>query len=100
MTVETTGFREVLHRWALAKLDGSNTDHTGPFEVVQVRLSRDHGSSIDSESVDVNIQFRHGGCTAYTWDGHPECTVEWWSPLAGTFDTVAMLNELLASGDA
>lgn len=100
MTAAVTDFRAVLHRWALAKLETSPTDHTGPFEVLAVRVDHSEPSSISSEEINVSIRFAHHGCTAYTWNGHPECTVEWWSPFGGTTNTVAMLNELLATGDA
>ena len=102
-TADTAGFREVLHRWALAKLKAGCTDHTGPFEVLQVRLHHTDFAGSDvtpaDDTVTINIRFRHHGCTAYTWDGHPECTVEWWSPSMRTTDTVTLLNELLATAD-
>lgn len=98
MTTEAA-FREVLHRWALAKLEGSTTDHTGPYEILAVRIDHDMGGSIKNESINVSIQFRHD-CQYRGYDGnHPCPEVTWWSPLTGTTDTVKMLNELLATGD-
>lgn len=97
----TDGFREVLHAWALDQLNAGAKDHTGPFEVLSVRLDHDYGGSVENESVNVSIQFRHHGCTAFTWTGHVECgPVTSWSPLVGSVDTVRLLNELLAKGDA
>lgn len=103
MTAAVSDFRAVLHRWALDKLETGCTDHSGPFTVLQVRV--DHtdfaGSDVTpaDDSVSVHIRFAHRGCTAYVWDGHPECTVEWWSPALDTATSVTLLNELLALAD-
>jgi hypothetical protein len=99
-TADTAGFRAVLHRWALAKLEAGATDHNGPYEILQVRVEHDEPSSVSSEAINVGIQFRHTECRYRGYDGnHPCPDVAWWSPYAGTVSTVRMLNELLATAD-
>lgn len=86
-------FREVVHAWAREQLERSS--HTGPYEVVSVRLDvvdEYDSSSLQSERIEVGIEFRHKGCPLCIGD------VGWWC-MPDTRDAARILNELLALGD-
>jgi len=98
---DLAGYRRVLHAWAIEKLE--KYGHTGPFEIIDVRVDHEHGyGSPDTPADDevwVSIRFRHpGGCPDWSrseWACRPENS---WS-MSDTTSTVQMLNELLALAD-
>ena len=94
-----TEFCEVLHAWAKRQLE-QHSDHTGPFTIVNVQVSEDGPGTFESTTVEVDITFKHdlSACVCRSWDGSP-CRITLWSPLAGTTETVKLINELLVIAD-
>lgn len=94
-------FDVVVREWARCQLERS--DHTGPFNIVCVRLDLNErltGYIGDDDEVDVTIKFDHdySACAYRLYDGSP-CRITLWSPMAGSKKTIILLNELLALAD-
>lgn len=90
-------YRAVLHTWAAKQLTERSL-HTGPFTITQVRVESVHGYSVGNDYLEIGIGFTHTDCSCRTWDGKP-MESGWWS-MPDTTDSVTVLNELLALGDA
>lgn len=90
-----TEFRTLLHGWARKQLR-EQSSHSGSFEIENVYLDEVHGYSVENDYIEVNIQFRHTGCTLVGYDGSP-CRTEGHWCMPDTTTTVKILNELLAS---
>ncbi len=90
-------FRDLLSEWARNQLE-AHSDHTGEFTIRRVRVEAVNGYSIENDHLDMIVEFSHTGCTRIHWDGTP-CPVDysWWPEPT---DTVSVLNQLLALGDA
>lgn len=93
-------FRELLHKWAVRQLD-TRSDHKGAeFTIESVRVEAVHGYSVAADELRVNIEFTHTGCSyVRPYDGQ-RCDGEQFWCMPDTTDSVTMLNELLALGDA
>jgi hypothetical protein len=100
-----TEFRRVLHEWAARQL-AEKSDHAGPFEITDVRMSYYPGfgsvDTPDDSGTYVSIAFRHDGTDcrlpAYLRPGQTKCGDRSWS-MPDTKLSVDMLNELLAIAD-